>query len=386
MPPRTKLLLAVAALVAVALVVLVAVVVVRPGGTAPSAGGPTTSTPQPGSDDVAARTPEQLGEAFLADHVDDGRVVRTDQGGDTVSEGQAYGLLVAAAVDDEDTFDDVWRWTRRELVRDDGLLAWRWTDGEVVDDMPASDADVDAARALVVAGEAFDRPDLTRDGVELGTAVLDEMTVETPLGRILLPGPWAQGPGPWSYNPSYAAPAAFRQLAEASGDPRWAELEAGSRTVTTAVLDGTALPSDWAQVRRDGTVVPLPSADGSSGVVAYSYDAARLPLRYAESCEPEDVALAARLAGVLSRYDELPVQLDLGGQAVGEDQHPLAYVARAAALASAGDTEAARADLARADALAQATPTYYGSAWAALAALQLGDDALGACSPLAVSP
>ena len=385
MPLRTKLLLAAVAVVAVVAVAVVALVVVRPGGTPPQAGGTPSSTPQPGSADATARSPRQLGEDFLADHLDDGRVVRTDQGGDTVSEGQAYGMLVAAAIGDEEAFDDTWRWTQRELVRPDGLLAWRWEDGEVVDDMPASDADVDAARALVVAGEAFDRPEWTRDGVELGTAVLDEMTVETPLGRVLLPGPWAQGAGPWSYNPSYAAPAAFRQLGEASGDARWAELEAGSRAATTAILDGTALPSNWAQVTLDGAVVPLPSADGSSGTVAYSYDAARLPLRYAESCEPEDVALAARLADVLDRYDELPVQLDLGGQAVGEDQHPLAYVARAAAEASAGDADRARADLERADAVAQATPTYYGSAWVALAALQLDDDALGACSPLAVS-
>jgi endoglucanase len=55
----------------------------------------------------------------------DGRVSRHDQGGDTVSEGQAYALLLAAATRDEQRFEALWRWTRENLQRDDGLLAWR---------------------------------------------------------------------------------------------------------------------------------------------------------------------------------------------------------------------------------------------------------------------
>jgi endo-1,4-beta-D-glucanase Y len=389
MTKKTKALLAAVVVAAVAVTAGIALLVVGAPGGAPdrTAGGPAESS-DPGTGDSTpdARTASQIGEDFLAEWVDDdGRVVRRDQGDDTVSEGQAYGMLVAVAVGDEKRFDAIWRWTEDELVRPDGLLAWQWKDGAVVDDMPASDADVDAARALVLAGSTFDRPDLTTAGVDLGTDVLDEMTVSTDVGRILLPGPWAMGPayeGLYDHGPS---PASFAQLAEASGDPRWSELEAGSRAVTTAVLDATALPSDWAQVRQDGTTVPLPSADGSSGTVQYSYDAGRLALRYAESCEPEDVALSASMASVLQRYDELPMQLDLGGQSVGSDQSPLAYAARAAAEAGDGQHDRAAADLRRADALSQSTPTYYGAAWAALAALQLEGTSLGACSPLAVA-
>ena len=48
-------------------------------------------------DDVALAA----GQRFLDDHVDDdGRVVRHDEGGDTVSEGQAYAMLVAVGIDD----------------------------------------------------------------------------------------------------------------------------------------------------------------------------------------------------------------------------------------------------------------------------------------------
>lgn len=347
-----------------------------------------SSTPTSGAGATTVRSATAIGRAFLAEYVDRsgsgaGRVVRRDQGGDTVSEGQAYGMLVAVGTGDEKTFRSIWTWTRKHLQRSDGLLAWRWDDGKVVDDMPASDADLDAARALVLAGTAFGDPAFTKAGTALGSDLLDEMTVETPDGRILLPGPWADGAGPWSYNPSYAAPATFALMARTTKDPRWTELATGSRAVTAKILRGAALPSDWAQVRLDGTVVPLPSATGNGGTVQYGYDAGRLAVRYAESCSSTDVALAADLAAPLAGKDPLPMQLDLGGTATNGDQNPLGYVARAAARAASGQQEAAESDLRKADDLARSTPTYYGDAWDALGALQLRTDSLGSCSPLA---
>ena len=91
--------------------------------------------------------------------------MRPDQGGDTVSEGQAYGMLIAAGVGDEDRFRQVWAWTDEHLQRRDRLLAWRWADGAVVDSTPAADADLVAAGALALAGAALRRPPtLVADG------------------------------------------------------------------------------------------------------------------------------------------------------------------------------------------------------------------------------
>jgi hypothetical protein len=356
-----------------------------------------TAAPTPGNgngnaDGPVNRSADELSEAFLAEWVDDdGRVVRRDQGDDTVSEGQAYGLLLAAAVGDEERFDAIWQWTQDELVRPDGLLAWQWSEGAVVDDEPASDADLDAARAFVVAGERFDRPELTEQGDALGAVILDELTVETALGRILLPGLWAAQAEPYAYNSSYASPAAFDILGESSGDPRWAELAEGSRAVTTAVLASTDLPPNWSQVRADGTVDAMagPSAaatvDASSptGGVEYGYDAARLPIRYAESCDPADTALAAQLLPALDREPTVAAQLDLGGTAVTGDEHPLGYAARAASFAANGDVGAAYGDLETADGVDLETGTYYGAAWSALTAQLLTSESLGGCAPLA---
>ena len=114
--------------------------------------------------------------------------MRRDQGGDTVSEGQAHAMLVAVGLGDRGRFDTVWAWARDHLMRDDGTLSWRWVDGGVADPSSASDADLDAARALVLAGNAFGDEQLTADGVRLGLAILDVETVETGLGRILVAG------------------------------------------------------------------------------------------------------------------------------------------------------------------------------------------------------
>ena len=74
-------------------------------------------------------TARSAGHEFLDDYVEsDGRVVRRDEGGDVVSEGQAYGMLIAVAVGDEARFRAIWQWTKTHLRRGDGLLAWRLAD------------------------------------------------------------------------------------------------------------------------------------------------------------------------------------------------------------------------------------------------------------------
>ncbi|HKY67257.1 MAG TPA: glycosyl hydrolase family 8, partial [Acidimicrobiales bacterium] len=141
---------------------------------------------------------------FLSGYVDgDGRVVRHDEGGDTVSEGQAYALLVATAVDDESQFDRVWTWTRANLQRSDGLFAWRWADGEISDASSATDADVDIARALAMAGDRFDRPDLLEEARRVAAAVLEHETAEAGGRIVLVAGPWARDDR--IVNPSYLA-------------------------------------------------------------------------------------------------------------------------------------------------------------------------------------
>lgn len=327
-------------------------------------------------EDVAG---DAAAQRFFDDYVDDGRVVRTDQGGDTVSEGQAYALLIALGAGDREGFAEVWEWTRENLAREDGLLSWRWADGEVVDAAVATDADLDAASALVLAGGRFDEPAWTEDGLALGEAVLDHATVAVPDGLAVVAGDWATT-APYWFNASYVSPATTDVLGEASGDPRWADLERGSRTALLSLTDATGLPPDWAHVQEDGTAYPVGGPGGQP--VQFGYDAARIMLRLAESCDPEDRAVAADLVGVIGSGPTVATY-DLGGGATTQDRSPLMTTAQAAGLAAAGDEDAAADALTAALDLAEENPTYYGDAWAALAPLLLGDPALGGCPPLA---
>ncbi|MBA8792495.1 endoglucanase [Friedmanniella endophytica] len=354
-------------------------------GSGPSSGsrsGGDASSPAPTAEPTP-RNVQDAGRSFLRGYVDpDGRVVRRDQGGDTVSEGQAYAMLIAVGLGDREAFARVWDWTRMHLLRPDGTLSWRWQDGRVQDAESASDADLDAARALVLAGARFGQPNWTQAGTQLGKAVLNVETVRTSLGLVLTAGSWA-GQQPYAYNPSYASPVAYAVLERATGDARWKQLAAGSRAATAGILDKTDLPPDWAQIHADGAVDPMPGAAGrGNDGVRYSYDAARLPIRYAESCDDADVAQAAALSGPLERFGGTPAARDLGGRPLTAEGSPVAAVGQAAALAAGGDDEGARRALLRADDLAQRDPTYYGAAWDALGRMMLEQNVLGGCGRL----
>ena len=286
------------------LTLAVALVGVLVAGCASNHAGDVTTSDDP----VAAAT--ATGQAFLESYVDgDGRVVRRDEGGDTVSEGQAYGMLIAVALGDRQRFDVVWTWTREHLQRPDGLLSWRWADGAVVDANSASDADVDAARALVLAGQRFADPELAAAGRELATAVLARETVAvgTTLlpadtvvpapgaavdgsGRVLTAGTWTSTT-PAAVNPGYFSPRGEQVLAAAAGDPRWAEMSRTQRVVSWQLIGTGLLPPDWAGIDTAGTATPQPGPAGHAP--RFGLDAARVPIRMAQSCDPADRAVAA---------------------------------------------------------------------------------------------
>src|SRR5690606_28500903 len=57
----------------------------------------------------------------------DGRVLDFSQNEITTSEGQSYAMLRAVWIDDKQTFDHVWQWTKDNLKREDNnLFGWKW--------------------------------------------------------------------------------------------------------------------------------------------------------------------------------------------------------------------------------------------------------------------
>lgn len=316
---------------------------------------------------------------FLASYVDSsGRVVRRDQGGDTVSEGQAYALLIAVAAGNRARFSAVWAWTRAHLQRPDGLLSWHWDRGRVVDRMPAADADLDTAWALGLASARWHEYPLAVAARRMAASILAEETVSTSLGTVLVAGPWART-SPALIEPGYFSPEAFAGLARVTGDSRWVGVSSTAMAIL-ARLTRSGLPPDWASVTPEGAVAPA-SPPGSSSPPSYGLDAARSVV-WAAGCGSAGTEVAARVWGTLERtasHGTFPLKLSLGGAAETSDVSPLIAVADGAAAGAHGSGSAAAAFLQDAARLAARYPTYYGSAWLAIADSLLSAHTLDTC-------
>jgi endo-1,4-beta-D-glucanase Y len=319
-------------------------------------------------------------ERFFARYVSaDGRVIRRDQGGDTVGEGQAYAMLMAVSRGDRAGFERTWSWARDQLRRDDGLLAHRWAEGRVVDADSASDADLDAAHALVLAASRFNTPVYRRDGLEIASAILEKETVRVGGQLVLVAGTWAQGGRPAQINPSYFSPRAFAVLAEASGDRRWTELRRSSSSLVdemTAASPGLA--PDWAEVGPDAAVRPAAAPSDEAQGPRFGFEAVRVPLRWAWACDERERRLAARPWDFLRGQagGGIAPEYGLDGKRLAPGTHPGSTVAGAAAAHAAREAGVAERLLDRAAADDRHSPSYYGAALVALGHLLLETDSL----------
>jgi endoglucanase len=316
---------------------------------------------------------------FLSRYVTaDGRVLRHDQGDDIVSEGQAYGMLIAELAGRPSVARTIWSWTAAHLQRDDGLLSYHATgSGQVLDDEPASDADVLAAYALL----RYSGPDASRlhtAGKRLAAAVLSRETVDTGGAPVLVAGPWARTAPP-TVNPSYLMPGVFAALGHLTDDRRWQQLAARSvRLVGQLTEQGRTLPTDWARL-ADDRLEPIGAPDGSAPT-QYGLDASRVPMWFGTACEAPARELAARWWTNELSHDTRAADLALSpdGAPINQDAHPLPLLAGAAAARAADDTAASRSLRAKATRQSRTTSTYYGDAWLALGGALL-DETLDPC-------
>lgn len=330
----------------------------------------------------SASPQQQAAAGFLASYAQpDGRVVRTDQGGDTVSEGQAYGMLLAEAAGDSAAFGKIWEWTRDHLQQPDGLFAFHANAaGKVISRQPASDADLLIAWALL----RYEGPGAAAwhaDGRRVADAVLAHEVTTGPGGMpVLAAGPWATG-RPASLDPSYWSLPAFQGIARATGNPQWNRLAAGAVTMTSELTDdGRTLPPDWAELTAGGVLRGEPAPDGSQPQTQYGPDAQRTIAWFAVSCDPQATALAARWWPLLrsgDRAQALALQPD--GSVLNATPAVLPLVASAAAAKAAGDTSATSRLLGQAAVQQRDHPTYYGGAWHALGAALLTSETLATC-------
>jgi endoglucanase len=325
-------------------------------------------------------TLQSAADRFLDRYVmGDGAVVRLDQGGDVVSEGQAYGMLIAEAAGRSDLVPTIWAWTSNHLQRQDGLLAFHANaDGSIISDDAATDADALGAFALL-RYDGVGASALHEDGRRLAAAVLAHETVMDAGGQLVpVAGNWATG-SPAVVNPSYWMPGVFDDVARLTGDDRWSSMASTTvALVNAATSSGASLPPDWGQLA--GTAFdPTPAPDGSAGV-QYGLDAQRVPLWFAAGCSSASTDLAAAWWDLLANpSSSAAIALNLDGSVINSETSPVPLLAAAAAARAAGDDGDAATLTSQAETLSQSTPTYYGDAWVVLAQA-LADGSLVDCS------
>lgn len=225
----------------------------------------------------------------------EGRIVDTDNGGDSHSEGQAWGLLFAGMQDDWPAFESVLRWTRTSLgIRGDRLLAWRFRLLGGVDDInSATHADLFYAWALLRADQRWPGRGLRALASGVATDILRVSCRQFDGRTLLMPGAWGfDHADHLMLNPSYYVFPALEAMAIAFPHPAWPALIAeGDRMIAEARFGRWGLPADWVVLRRRGGPVQPQPVRGDR----FADDAVRIPLYLAWSGRWQAPTLAAAM-------------------------------------------------------------------------------------------
>lgn len=270
----------------------------------------------------------------------DGRVIDFEASDRSTSEGQAYAMLRAVLIDDPQTFTLTLKWSENNLRRrqngkpTDSLWAWKWgkkPDGSwgAIDNNFASDGDIDAITALILASRRWHRPEY----LELAKIKLQDLwNLSSTTGyagkRYLLPGPTAAfipNESTLYLNPSYLAPYAFRIFAQVDPSHDWLSLVDTSYEIleNSAQLSTVGLPSDWVALDiKTGQYRLVPPSSKLQSL--YSFDAYRVWWRLSLDAVWFNSPQARQYLQKSTQYLQklwiqkslLPARIDLQGQAL----------------------------------------------------------------------
>jgi endo-1,4-beta-D-glucanase Y len=208
----------------------------------------------------------------------------------TVSEGIAYGMLIAVYMNDQSLFDDLWQYEQQFVDGKTGLMNWYIkADGSGPAEGgsgPATDADEDMAFALVMASKQWGgQGKLGKSYLDIAKDTMIKMwNNEVWDYKYLRPGPWGDGS---TLNLSYFAPAYYKLFATIdTSEPsrNWKQLTDTMYTVLSASLSASNGNADNGLVPAwcDSNGKPNGGAFGATGGPSptnYQYDSCRTPFR-----------------------------------------------------------------------------------------------------------
>src|SRR4051812_14581351 len=171
-------------------------------------------------------------EQYKQEYLEEGtfRVLDKQKENITTSEGQSYAMLRAVWLDDKETFDKTWQWTKDNLQRDDDKL-FSWLFGKQANGTygiltsqggqnTATDGDVDIALALVFASSRWNQADYLGDAQAIIDDIWDKEIVYINNKPYLAANNLEKNaPNTMVMNPSYLAPYAYRIFATLDEHP-----------------------------------------------------------------------------------------------------------------------------------------------------------------------
>ncbi|SHM74532.1 MULTISPECIES: glycosyl hydrolase family 8 [unclassified Fibrobacter] len=186
----------------------------------------------------------------------------------TVSEAIAYGMLITVYMDDQEVFKNLYKtWTSNSVGANGGM---NWRIGCSGGTGTASDADFDAALALVMASKQWNDASYLTAGKSLITWIASN---DIGSNKIKPGNQWNDG-----FNPSYTTTANFQLFQDVAGGS-WSSVISQAYTDLNACQDSkTGLVPDWCDWNSHKPI--LTSAAVANDIGFYD-DAARTPWRMA---------------------------------------------------------------------------------------------------------
>ncbi|HXX69591.1 MAG TPA: glycosyl hydrolase family 8 [Polyangiaceae bacterium] len=263
------------------------------------------------------------------------KVIRPENNNDTVSEGIGYGMLIAVAMDDPTLFAGLYQyWTQNLAVTGTGgLMTWNNTGGSG----SATDADQDAAFALLQAGQKFSNATYTSDG----TAMVANIWNHEIDPHSFLPtggSNYTNGGVPDSQtsqagnvtDPSYFAPEYYPTFGKVDTAHTWSEVATAVYTALNNVANSsTGLVPAWCTSSSDTTAGSCTAAGENTGGASdetYQYDSHRVPWRVGlDYCWNGNPSAASFLSKLINFFNGIGGPTGTGGGGVGRlwDQYEL---------------------------------------------------------------
>lgn len=222
---------------------------------------------------------QELWNFYKYTYVKDGRVISWDENGITTSEGQSYAMLRAVWTNDRQTFQQVYQWTKTNLMtRGDHLFAWKWKQ----DSNSATDADTDIALALLLAGEKFSIASYRDDALHLLDDIWRKEIIKINGKYFPTAGDWAPRDKFPAIHVGYLAPHAYGLFAKVDHRHPWGALVDSSYEILEWLYSdqGVALPPQVIFVNKDTGRLFIDKSNDSRQSL-FSYDAFPLYWRIA---------------------------------------------------------------------------------------------------------